>query len=197
MARIKVVEESEATGDIQAAYEGARRQMGFVPSVIKLFSPWPEVFGLQQQVFQTVMLAQSALPNPVKEMIALVVSRANECAYCATHHGRFLVRYGVSEEVARQVGEDFRQAAVDAKTRQLLAYAHQLTTQPARTRDEDIEALRQVGWTDRQILEATVVAAQFNFINRIAEGLGADLEEAAAGGPPARQRIVPLRRIPA
>lgn len=180
MARIKVIEESEATGNIKASYEAMKQQMGFVPNVVKCFSLWPEVFELNGRLFETVMLAKTELPNPTKEMIALVVSKANQCGYCATHHANFLVKYGVSEEVARQLGEAFRKAAVDEKTTTLLAYAHKVTKHAYKVTDEDVEQLRQAGWTDRQILEATVVAAQFNFINRIVDALGVELEPVAA-----------------
>lgn len=180
MAWIRVVEESEATGHIKAAYDALQRQMGFVPNVMKLFSLWPEVFELQGRVFETVMLAKSELSNPTKEMIALVVSKTNSCTYCVTHHSNFLVRYGMREEVAQQLGDDFRKAQVDGKTRRLLDYAQKVTQHAYQVTDQDINELRHAGWTDRQILEATVVAAQFNFINRIVDALGVELEPAAA-----------------
>ncbi len=46
MARIRVIEEAEASGSIKAIYDGMRQQLGFVPNVTKLFSLWPEVFAL-------------------------------------------------------------------------------------------------------------------------------------------------------
>ena len=42
--------------------------------------------------------------------------------------------------------------------------------------DHDYETLRTLGWSDREILEATAVTAQFNFLNRIAGALGVELE---------------------
>ncbi|PIQ83663.1 MAG: hypothetical protein COV75_06255 [Candidatus Omnitrophica bacterium CG11_big_fil_rev_8_21_14_0_20_63_9] len=180
MARIKVLEESEATGNIKAAYDAMQRQMGFVPNVTKAFSLWPEVFDLNNRLFETVMLARTELPNPVKEMVALVVSKANQCDYCVTHHSNFLARYGIGQEVVQRLGADFHTAQVDARTKRLLDYAHQVTRHAYKVTDEDITALREAGWTDRQVLEATVVAAQFNFINRIVDALGVELEPAAA-----------------
>lgn len=180
MARIKVIEETEATGNIKAAYEAMRRQMGFVPNVTKVLSLWPGVFDLQGRLFETVMLAKTELPNPTKEMIALVVSTANSCNYCVTHHGEFLVRYGIGRNVVRRLENDFHKAQVDEKTKQLLDYASKVTRNAYKVTDEEIAALREAGWTDRQILEATVVAAQFNFINRIVDALGVELEPAVA-----------------
>ncbi len=179
MARIQVIEEAEATGSIKAIYDGMRQQLGFVPNVTKLFSLWPEVFALNQRLFETVMFAESELPNPTKEMIALVVSTANSCNYCVGHHSNFLHQYGISEDVVRQLGADVSQPAVDEKTGKLLEYVRKVTQHAFKVTDEDVEALRQMGWTDRQILEATVVAGQFNSINRIVDALGAEFEPAA------------------
>lgn len=176
MARIKVIEESEATGSMKALYDGLREKVGYVPNFVKLFSLWPEVFEVYSKLFQTVMFSQSELPNPTKEMIAVVVSRTNRSRYCVTHHSLSLARYGVSEAVVRQIGAGFREAPVDEQTQRLLAYAEKLTQHPSAVTDQDVESLRQAGWTDRQILEATLVVAQFNFDNRMVLGFGAELE---------------------
>ena len=163
-------------GTSRPPIEGLQRQLGFVPNVTKLFSLWPEIFRLNQQLFETVMLAKTELPNPVKEMIALVVSKANACNYCVTHHSNFLLRYGIGGNVVGQLGDDFHQAPLDEQTRKLLEYAEKVTRHAYKITDEDVNELRHIGWTDRQILEATVVAAQFNFVNRIVNALGAELE---------------------
>lgn len=180
MAWIRVVEESAATGGIKTAYDRLERQMGFVPNVTKVFSLWPEVFDLQGRLFEAVMLAKTELPNPTKEMIALVVSNANQCGYCATHHSEFLARYRISADVIHQLAADFLKAPLDDKTKALLGYAYKVTREPAKVTAADVGFLRSLGWSDREILEAAVVAAQFNFINRIVDALGVELEPAVA-----------------
>ena len=68
--------------------------------------------------------------------------------------------------------EDWRTAGVDAPTAALLDYAEKLTEEPATVGPEDIEGLRSHGFGDEAISSATQVIAYFNYINRIAEGLG-------------------------
>ncbi len=72
---------------------------------------------------------------------------------------------------------DWRAAGLDASTEALLAYAEKLTSKPAVCGAEDVEALREVGWSERAITDATQVCSYFNYINRIADGLGVDLED--------------------
>ena len=71
---------------------------------------------------------------------------------------------------------DYRSAAVDAATRALLDYAVKLTRTPGAMTKADVEALRAAGWSDAAIHDAAQVTAWFNYINRVADGLGVDLE---------------------
>jgi len=68
--------------------------------------------------------------------------------------------------------EDWRSAGLDAPTVALLDFAERLTDECAAVTIDDIEALRSKGFDDRGISSCVQVVAYFNYINRIAEGLG-------------------------
>ena len=68
--------------------------------------------------------------------------------------------------------EDWRTAGLDEPTAALLEYAEKLTEEPAAVGPGDIDRLRSHGFGDEAISSATQVIAYFNYINRIAEGLG-------------------------
>jgi len=78
---------------------------------------------------------------------------------------------------------DWRQAGIGAADTALMAYAEKLTRTPARATAEDLDRLRAVGFDDQQISDAVQVIGYFNYINRIADGLGVDLEEAMPPKP--------------
>ena len=82
--------------------------------------------------------------------------------------------------------EDWRTAGLDAPTVALLEYAEKLTEEPASVGPEDIDGLRSHGFDDEAISSATQVIAYFNYINRIAEGLGVPQESWL--GPDGRAR---------
>jgi alkylhydroperoxidase family enzyme len=67
--------------------------------------------------------------------------------------------------------------------RALLAFAEKATRDPAGIRREDVEALRREGLEDRAIHDGVQVAAYFNYINRVADALGVDLEPGMAPYP--------------
>ncbi len=88
---------------------------------------------------------------------------------------------------------NWRAAGLDASTEALLAFAVKLTREPSNVGASDVEALRMAGWSDRAITDATQVCSYFNYINRIAEGLGVDHEDwidatgRATSGPAGKQ----------
>jgi uncharacterized peroxidase-related enzyme len=71
-----------------------------------------------------------------------------------------------------QCSHDYRQARLSAPVRALCDYAVRLTRQPAAVGAADVEELRRHGWDDAAIHDAIQVIAYFNYINRIAEGVG-------------------------
>lgn len=70
---------------------------------------------------------------------------------------------------------------MDSPTRALLEYAERVTREAAKMRKEDVDALRREGFSDEAILDATCVAAYFNYINRMSDALGVELEEVFKG----------------
>ena len=76
------------------------------------------------------------------------------------------------EEVLQQ---DPSPALTDAEN-VLLAHVDRITAEPWSCREQHVVELRALGWTDEQIHGAVQVAAYFNYINRIADALGVDLE---------------------
>jgi uncharacterized peroxidase-related enzyme len=74
------------------------------------------------------------------------------------------------------VKTDYRTADLSPADRALCDYAAKLTGTPAACTEDDVQTLRGHGFSDRAIHDAVQVIAYFNYINRIADGLGVDLE---------------------
>ncbi len=71
---------------------------------------------------------------------------------------------------------DYRQAPLNSADRTMLDYAVKLTVAPAEVRQADVEALRVSGFDDRGIHDICAITAYFAFVNRIADGLGVEME---------------------
>ena len=72
----------------------------------------------------------------------------------------------------RTLREDWRTAPLEASDRAMLAYADKLTRQPAAMSRADLEALHEVGFDDTAILQIAGITSFFNYVNRMADGLG-------------------------
>jgi len=70
----------------------------------------------------------------------------------------------------------WQEAPLTAPEFAFCTYAEKLTLAPAQVEESDVEALRVAGWSDREIHDGCQVIAYFNYINRIADGLGIDPE---------------------
>lgn len=71
---------------------------------------------------------------------------------------------------------DWSHAALNDVDRAMLAYVEKLTRAPASITADNIETLRHVGFDDAAILDICQVAAYYAFVNRLADGLGVELE---------------------
>jgi uncharacterized peroxidase-related enzyme len=92
------------------------------------------------------------------------------------HHRRGLRRLLKDDELADRIESDFRTAGLDSRRLTILEYAEKLTLTPGDMTAEDVEALRSVGLSDRDILDVVQVAAYYSYVNRIADGLGVEVE---------------------
>ncbi|MBI3329550.1 MAG: peroxidase [Nitrospinae bacterium] len=96
-------------------------------------------------------------------------------------HGESLRGEVNDNALVGELAEDYRCASLDAPTRLLLEYAEQITRDATKITKGDIDRLRGVGFSDKDILEATHIAAYFNYVDRLADALGVELDEAFRG----------------
>ena len=87
-----------------------------------------------------------------------------------------------SPEWVAAVEADWRSAELEPQQRALLTYAEKLTLHPGDMEEADLSPLREAGLDDRAILEANLVVAYFAYANRIADGLGVQLEPEREAG---------------
>ena len=190
-----MLSEHEARGGLKALYAEIKAGMGTpdVPAVFRVMSQSPEVLTATWRLFQTLMLTESHLPRATKEMIAVVVSRANACRYCVTAHSIFLKALGYSDRQIEQT-TDRAAADLDPPTRALLDFAEKATLAAGDIRDDDVRVLIALGLLEAQVLEATAIVAFFNGINRLVDALGVEpdlLMEAGARLPsPIVRRVI-------
>lgn len=81
MAHIRLVEPHEASGALKAQYDAAIARAGRVWNIVKTMSPNPPVLDAAMRLYGTVMKGESPLTRVQRELLAVVVSRTNDCFY--------------------------------------------------------------------------------------------------------------------
>jgi uncharacterized peroxidase-related enzyme len=82
----------------------------------------------------------------------------------------------LDEGLVEAIKRDFRSAPLSEQDRVMLEYVERVTRDATQIGRDDHEKLRAVGFDDRGILQITLIAAWFNYINRVADALGVGRE---------------------
>ena len=78
--------------------------------------------------------------------------------------------------MAERIEADYETAGLDERRLSMLRYVEKLTRTPGKTTKEDVEQLRRAGFSDEDILQIAEFTAYYAYVNRIADGLGVELE---------------------
>lgn len=179
MAWIDVVEPEEADGELASIYEEVSERRGTIANVYRIQSRNPPALRAHLDLYMSLLYRKGGLSRAQREMIGVVVSGLNRCAYCVVHHSEALGRYEKDPRVHAHLSLAFREAPLSAADRAMLAYCEKLTRRPGSMTKGDVDALRDAGFGDEEILDINQIASYFNFVNRTVSGLGVELEEAA------------------
>lgn len=162
--RLHTVKPAEATGELADLFTAIKHAVGKVPNAYATIgSNSPAVLG---HVLQTgALLKGGELSARELEAINLAVSEATECDYCLAAHTMTAKMTGLSSEQIRKLrnGEYDEDARLDA----LVKFAVRLVTTRGTLPADAVEQLKQVGFSDRQIVEAIMAISAILFTNMI------------------------------
>jgi uncharacterized peroxidase-related enzyme len=151
--------------------------------VHKIQSLRPESIVAHMDLYMVIMFAKSELSRAEHEMMAVVVSAANGCEYCQMHHAQALNYYWKNYEKISRLRTDFETADLTTRELVLCSFANLLTVNPEAYRNEKyLTPVKKIGISDNGILDATLVIAYFNFVNRIVMALGLETNEEEISG---------------
>lgn len=84
---IEAVPPAESTGELKELYDRIGGARGGVAQIHQAQSLNPRVMAAHFELYKALMFQPSPLSRPDREAMAIAVSRANSCEYCAAHHG--------------------------------------------------------------------------------------------------------------
>lgn len=170
ISRLRVPHEDEVDESIRPLIEQNKRQHGYLENWIISLALNPGTLSRCVAYFHSLFdPAQGRLSSAERELIAVVVSAENGCAYCETHHTKGLAHALGDPIRARRVALGHSHVPdLNPRERAFADLALKITRDPHSVTDADLDGLRALGLDDAQILEVIETASFFNYTNRVA-----------------------------
>jgi len=176
MALIEIIEPEDATGELKQIYDNLVESRGQIAEVHKIQSLNPKSIINHMDLYMTLLYGKSPIKRVLREMIAVVVSKANKCEYCQTHHVEAVNNYWKDDKKSQLFKADYKSVELSELELLYCEFAFEHTVNPSSDKADIINKLKSLGQSDRAILDATMIIGYFNFVNRIVGGLQVELE---------------------
>ncbi len=143
-------------------------KLGLVPNVLKAYAFDIDKLNAFTAIYNNLMLAESGLSKLEREMIAVCVSSLNRCWYCQVAHGAAVRELSGDPVLGEALVMNWRVAMLTPKQRAMLEFSEKLTLTSSKVEEADRQALRDAGFSDRDIWDIASVTGFFNMTNRVA-----------------------------
>lgn len=171
---LKTVDPADATGDVAEIYAKETASIGFVMEATRCWTTRPEVLPLYE-AFTEGVKANFSLGLRGWRLITFIAAKQVPSTYCSHVYARSLARdLGKAQVLAIQ--RDFRNAGLGARDVAMLAYAEQVARDASKVTQGDIDALREVGFSDVEISDIALCASMRAFMSRFFDATGASPE---------------------
>lgn len=166
-----------ASGRLEEVYEQVKPPNGQVDRVYQAQSLRPQTILGHDRLYQSILHFDNPACQPwFLEAIAVYTSMLNRCPYAVEHHyanmKHLLGKEIQAAAMLKAFTDDNLEPVFSGKELHLLIYVRKLTLAPGDMQSSDVDALRNQGANDEEILEVNQVAAGFNYSNRVINGLG-------------------------
>jgi uncharacterized peroxidase-related enzyme len=172
MSWIQIINNDDANEELINIYKEIEEKRGKISNIMKIQSLSPKVMKNHMDLYINLMFGSSGLSRQEREFIAVTVSVINNCKYCIKHHAEALNHYWKDKNKLDKFIEDFNSIEISLRLQAILDYVFKLTKNPSFIKENDINSLRKSGFSDKDILDINLITSYFNFVNRIALGLG-------------------------
>ena len=154
--------------DLRARIEAVQEKAGFIPNVFLALAHRPDEFRAFFAHHDALMERPGGLSAADREMIVVATSAANQCHYCVIAHGAILRIRARQPLLADQVAINYRKADISPRQRLMLTFAMKVSRSAEEVEDQDLEALKQAGFSMDEIWDIGAIAAFFAQSNRLA-----------------------------
>ncbi|WP_323035183.1 peroxidase-related enzyme [Pararhodobacter sp.] len=149
-----------------------QEKLGLVPNVVQAYTFDIAKLNAFTAMYNDLMLAPSGLSKLEREMVAVVVSSINRCWYCQVAHGAAVRSLSGNPALGEAMVMNWRAADLDARQTAMLTFAEKVTKTSSEVVESDRQALRDAGFTDRDIFDIAALVGFYSMSNRVASAIG-------------------------
>jgi uncharacterized peroxidase-related enzyme len=169
--RIPSIQPNDAAGKTKELFDGVKAKIGLVPNIYKVIAQSPT--GLEGVLQFSGALASGSLDAATRERIALAVANVNGCDYCNAAHTAVAKSLKLSGE---EIEANRQGHSSDAQANVAVAFARKVAVTRADVTEGDVQALREAGYFEAQIVEIVLNVA-FNVVtNYVNEAFKTDID---------------------
>jgi len=168
---LKLPAREELPKELQEYFAVCDEKLGFVPNVLAAFTNDQAHYGPFVAFYEALMFGESGLTELEREMIAVAVSSSNHCYYCLTAHGASVRQISGDPSLGEVLVMNYRAADLSPRHRAMLDFAVKMTERSHEMDEQDRQALRDVGFGEKDIWDIANVAGFYNMTNRIASAV--------------------------
>lgn len=173
MPRIKPLSKEEVSDELKGIYSEMEKGFGFVPNLFATLAYSPEALSAILKLYEAIS-KKSGIPPKLQEISNLVVSHINKCNYCLTHHKKMAKVAGLNnEEIEKILKGDW--SNFSHKEKAVLEYAKAVTEDAENVSEELFSALQKF-FSNKEIVNLTLIIGLMNVFNRFNGALEVELE---------------------
>ena len=173
MAYITLCKYEDMIPEIKEKATPILEKTGKLGEIFELLALDKDLYFATDMMVQNFLLKETKLPYNTKERIALLVSMENNCTMCVDVHKNIAKMLGMSEAQVEDTLGGIDAIDTDEKEKTLLRLCLKAASKESyKTTQEDIDALKAMGWSELEILEAIRIAGYFNYINTLSNVFG-------------------------
>ncbi|MEC9246253.1 MAG: peroxidase-related enzyme [Pseudomonadota bacterium] len=131
-----------------------------------------ETLKVRTPLFNAIMYNRGGMGRAERELSAVGASVVNRCVYCAAVHASRYNQLTKDELAMQAIFADGEEAELDERQKAIFLFAAKLSKAPSEATEEDMQALRDAGLKDDEILDLILSASLFGWANRLMHTLG-------------------------
>lgn len=168
ISRFPVAELNTLPEDIREKILAVQEKSGFIPNVFLALAHRPDEFRAFFAYHDALMEKESGLTKGEREMIVVATSGINECIYCVVAHGAILRIREKNPLLSDQIATNYRKADITPRQKAMLDFAVDVSLQANGVSDDDVEIMKEHGFSMEDIWDIGAIVAFFALSNRMA-----------------------------